>query len=145
MKKFLSVRLLGDGEEKYLQQITKATESMTPSGMPKNIKISEVNSILNKAKKSNISDTVLCDMQWQAFDGYMTFLNDFGNGPRSYENKVYDHLDSYLLLLVETTDDEQELKNKLLDVENYLDSHNNMLNDHLYELFGEYTADYLYT
>lgn len=42
------------------------------------IKVIKVNSILNKAKKSNVKKETLWTMEWYAFDGYMTFLNDYG-------------------------------------------------------------------
>jgi hypothetical protein len=143
MKEFLNVRLLGDGEEKFIEQIKKATESTTSIGMPKIIKVVNVNSILNKAKKSNVKKETLCDMEWYAFDGYMTFLNDYGGGPDSFENKVYDHLKNYLLLLIEISNDKQKLEDELLGVENYLSQHDNMYNDHLYELYEDLSAEYV--
>ena len=137
MKVFLNVRLLGDGEEKFIEQIKKATESATLTGMPKIIKVVSVNNILNKAKKSNVKKETLCDMEWCAFDGYMTFLNDYGGGPDNFEDKVYDHLKNYLLLLIDISNDKQKLEDELLGVENYLSQHGNMYNDHLYELYED--------
>ena len=64
MKSFLNIRLTGSGEEKYIKEITKATESCTPKGYPKDIKVKTVNSILTKAKKSKVSDKTLCEMEW---------------------------------------------------------------------------------
>lgn len=144
IKEFLNVRLLGDGEEKFIEQIKKATESATAKGTPKMIKVVNVNSILNKAKKSNVKKETLCTMEWHAFDGYMTFLNDYGGGPDSYENKTYDHLKNYLLLLIESSNNKQSLEEELLGVENYLNQHNNMYNDHLWELFEDISAKYIY-
>jgi len=143
MKEFLNVRLLGDGEEKFIEQIKKATESVTSAGMPKIIKVLKVNSILNKAKKSNVRKETLCDMEWYAFDGYVTFLNDYGGGPDSFENKAYDHLENYLLLLIEISSNKQKLEDELLGVENYLNQHSNMYNDHLYELYEDLSAEYV--
>jgi len=136
IKEFLNVRLLNDGEELYIEKIRKATESSTPMGLPKTIKVTQVNSILNKAKKSKVKKDTLCEMEWIAFDGYMTSLNDYGGGPESYENKVYDHLKNYLLLLNDIS------KNDELDgVKHYLREHTNMYYDHLWELFEEITGE----
>jgi len=143
VKEFLNVRLLGDGEEKFIEQIKKATESATSSGMPKMIKVTKVNSIISKAKKSNVKKETLCDMEWYAFDGYMTFLNDYGGGPDNFEDKVYDHLKNYLLLLIEISNG-QDLKKELLGVENYLSKHDNMYNDHIWELYEELAAEYVH-
>ena len=145
MKEFLNVRLLGEGEEKFIEQIQKATDSATPTGLPKLIKVTNVNNILRKARKSNVKKETLCDMEWYAFHGYMTFLNDYGGGPESYEGKVYDHLKNYLLLLIDISDDKEELENELLGVEQYLSQHSNMYNDHLFELYEDLAAKYIQT
>ena len=136
IKEFLNLRLLNDGEELYIEKIIKATESSTPAGSPKTIKVTQVNSILNKAKKSKVKKDTLCEMEWIAFDGYMTFLNDYGGGPESYENKVYDHLKNYLLLLNDTNKSEEHE-----EVKHYLKEHTNMHYDHLWELFEEITGE----
>jgi hypothetical protein len=140
VKEFLNVRLLNDGEELYIEKIIKATESSTPTGLPKIIKVTQVNSIINKAKKSKVKKDTLCEMEWIAFDGYMTFLNDYGGGPESYENKVYDHLKNYLLLLNDISKNE-ELDEELDGVKNYLREHTNMYYDHIWELFEEITGE----
>lgn len=139
IKEFLNVRLLGDGEEKFIEQIKKATESETPSGTPKMIKVTKVNSILSKAKKSNVTKKTLCDMEWYAFDGYMTFLNDYGGGPESYENKIYDHLENYLLLLIHISD-KKELEDELAGVKVYLRKNTNMCYDYIWDLFESITG-----
>ena len=140
IKEFLNVRLLNDGEELYIEKIRRATESSTPTGLPKTIKVTQVNSILNKAKKSKVKKDTLCEMEWIAFDGYMTSLNDYGGGPESYENKVYDHLKKYLLLLNDINKNE-ELNDELDGVKHYLREHTNMYYDHLWELFEEITGE----
>lgn len=139
IKEFLNVRLLGDGEEKFIEQIRKATESATSTGVPKTIKVVNVNSILSKAKKSNVTKETLCEMQWLAFDGYMTFLNEYGGGPDSFEGKVYDHLKDYLLILIEISSG-QELEDELIEVADYLKKHTNMYYDHIWELYEELTG-----
>jgi hypothetical protein len=144
VKEFINVRLLRDGENKFIEDIKKATESSTPTGRLKMIKVSKVNSILSKAKKSKVTKETLCDMHWYAFDGYVTFLNDYGGGPDSYENKAYDHFKNYLRLLVEISDDKQKLEEKLLGIENYLNQHQNMYNDHLWELYKDVVAEYIH-
>jgi hypothetical protein len=144
VKEFMNVRLLGDGEDKFIEEIKKATESSTSTGRPKMIKVTKVNSILSKAKKSKVTKETLCDMQWYAFDGYVTFLNDYGGGPDSYENKAYEHFENYLRLLVEISDDKQKLEEELLGVENYLSQHQNMCNDHLWELYEDIVTEYVY-
>jgi len=140
IKEFLNVRLLNDGEELYIEKIRKATDSSTPTGLPKTIKVTQVNSILNKAKKSKVKKDTLCEMEWIAFDGYMTSLNDYGGGPESYENKVYDHLKNYLLLLNDISKND-ELNDELDGVKHYLREHTNMYYDHLWELFEETTGE----
>jgi len=144
VKDFMNVRLLGNGEDKFVEEIKKATESCTPTGRPKMIKVTKVNGILSKAKKSKVKKETLCDMQWYAFDGYVTFLNDYGSGPDSYENKAYEHFKNYLLLLVETSNDKQELEEELLGAENYLNQHQNMYSDHLWELYEDIAAEYIH-
>ena len=137
VKIFMNMRLLGDGEEQFIKQITKACESETPKGSPKMIKVTAVNAILTKAKKSKVSKETLCDMEWIAFDGYMTFLNDYGGGPDSYTNKIYDHLGNYLQLLRELDKLEENIKK----VQIYLRRHTNMYYDHIWELFEQITAE----
>jgi len=144
IKEFMNVRLLREGEDKFIEEIKKATESSTPTGMPKMIKVTKVNSILRKAIKSKATKETLCKMQWYAFDGYVTSLNNYRGGPDSYENKAYEHLENYLRLLVEISNNRQELKEKLLGVENYLNQHQNMYNDHLWELYDDFAAEYVY-
>jgi len=139
VKEFMNVRLLKEGEEKFIEQIKKAAASSTYTGLPKMIKVTNVNKILRNAKKSKVSSETLCNMEWIAFDGYMTFLNDYGGGPDSYENKVYDHLKAYLLLLFETKSGD-ELDNILADVSDYLRSHSNMYYEHIWELYKELTG-----
>jgi hypothetical protein len=143
IKEFLNMRLLGEGEEKFIEEIQKATQTITSRGAPKMIKVPKVNSIISKAKKSKVNKNTLCNMHWYAFDGYMTFLNDYGGGPDSYENKTYDHLKEYLLLLIEISDNKKELQEELKNVKSYLDIHNNMYNDHLYELYAEIVSGVL--
>ena len=133
-----------EGEEKFIEQIKKATESETAKGAPKMIKVINVNSILNKAKKSNVKKDTLCTMEWHAFNGYMTFLNDYGGGPDSYENKAYDHLKNCLLLLIKSSNNKQNIEDELLGVENYINQHNNMYNDHLWELFEDISAEHIH-
>ena len=144
VKEFMNVRLLGDGEDKFIEEIKKATESSTSTGRPKMIKVTKVNSILSKANKSKVTKKTLCNMQWYAFDGYTTFLNDYGGGPDSYENKAYDHFKNYLQLLVEISNNKQELEEELLSVENYLNQHQNMYNDHLWEVYEDIAAEYVH-
>ena len=142
VKEFMNVHLLRDGEDKFVEEIKKATVTFTPTGLPKIIKVTKVNSILSKAKKAKVKKETLCYMHWIAFDGYVTFLNDYGGGSENYENKAYDHLKNYLQLLVEISTDKTELENKLLDLENYLNQHQNMYNDHLWKLFEDIAAKY---
>lgn len=140
MKSFLDMRLTGSGEEKYIKEISKATESCTPKGYPKEISVRMVNSILTKAKKSKVSDKTLCEMEWIAFDGYMTYLNDYGGGPEIYEDKIDDHLNNYLLLLDKTLDAD-EYSNKLEEVARYLRQHTNMCYDYIWEIFEDVTGE----
>jgi len=139
MKSFLDMRLTGSGEEKYIKEITKATESCTPKGYPKNIQVKTVNSILTKAKKSKVSDKTLCEMEWIAFDGYMTFLDDYGGGPEIYEDKIYDHLNNYLALLKKISTSKEYIS-ELEEVSIYLRGHTNMCYDYIWELFKEMTG-----
>ncbi len=144
IKDFMNIRLLGDGEDKFIEEIKKATESSTSTGKPKMIKVTKVNNILSKANKSKVTKETLCDMQWYAFDGYVTFLNDYGGGPDSYEIKAYEHFKNYLQLLDEISKNKQELEEELLGVKNYLNQHQNMYNDHLWELYKDIAAEYVH-
>ena len=139
VKEFMNVRLLGDGEEIFIEQMKKVTQSSTPSGTPKMIKVANVNSVLNKAKKSKVNEETLCTLQWYAFDGYITFLDDYGGGPESYENKADEHFKNYLLLLFKTSTNKKKLQEELYGIENYLNDHNNMNNEYLWEIYEEIT------
>jgi len=139
MKNFLSMRLLGDGDEAFIKEIRQAAQSQTPLGYPKDIKVTQVNSILTKAKRSKVSADTLCQMEWIAFDGYMTYLNDYGGGPQSYENKVYDHLQNYLKLLFEIKNPD-EITKEFATLSIYLRRHTNMYYDHIWELYEEMTG-----
>jgi hypothetical protein len=140
MKSFLDMRLTGSGEEKYIKEITKASESCTPKGYPKEIKVRTVNSIFTKAKKSKVGDKTLCEMEWIAFDGYMTYLNDYGGGPEIYEDKIYEHFKNYLLLLDKISKAE-EYVDELEEVSKYLRNHTNMCYDYIWELFEDITGE----
>ncbi len=133
MKEFLSIRLVGEGEEIYIKQISKASESATPRGMPKDIEVRKVNTVISKAKKAKVSDKTLCEMEWIAFDGYVTYLNDYGDGPEIYYDKIYTHLENYLFLFSKIYT-EEETKEKIEDVKYYINQHDNMYFDDLWEL-----------
>jgi len=47
-------------------------------------------------------------------------------------------------LLVETSNDKQELEEELLGAENYLNQHQNMYSDHLWELYEDIAAEYIH-
>ena len=86
-----------------------------------------------------MSADILCEMEWIAFDGYMTFLNDFGGGPDSYEIRVDIHLNNYLSLLKNVSKGEK-LENELQGVRDYLRSHQNMCYDNIWGLFKDLTG-----
>ncbi len=139
VKEFLNMRLLGADGGSFLEQIRKVTQSSTKTGMPKIIKVTSVNSVISKAKKAKVSKDILCEMEWIAFDGYMTSLNDYGGGPESYENKVYTHLENYLLL-VTSIERGEKLTDELEAAGQYLQNNTNMYYDHIWELFEEITG-----
>jgi hypothetical protein len=141
VKEFLNIRLLNSGEELYIEQIIKATDSSSKNSnsMPRTIQITKVNSILSKARKSKVKKETLCKMEWIAFEGYMLFLNSYG-GPESYEDKVYDHLKNYLLLLKDISKD-KELNDEYDRIKQYLRINKNMYYDHIWELFTEITGE----
>jgi len=136
MKSFLDIRLVGDGEEEYIKQIKKASESVTSKGTPKTIQVQKVNAILTKAKKSKVSKKTLCEMEWIAFDGYVTFLDDYGDGPEIYYDKVYSHLENYLFLISKIYTAQEEEK-KIEEVKIYIKKHKNMYCDGLWELLED--------
>lgn len=136
VKAFVNMRLLEEGAETFLEEIRKACLSETSKGFPKNIDVRKVIASLSRAKKSKVPPETLYEMEWIAFEGYVTFLNTYGGGPESYENKAYDHLKNYLTLILKHA--EGELQEALLDKANtFLGRHTNMYNDHLWELFEE--------
>jgi len=55
----------------------------------------------------------------------------------------YGFFRAYLLLLIDISDDKEELENELLGVEQYLSQHSNMYNDHLFELYEDLAAKYV--
>ena len=140
IKEFLNLRLLNEGEDLFIDNITKLTQCWSPAGTLKIIKVTQVNSIISKAKKAKVSSKFLSQMEWIAFDGYMTALDDFGGGPESYENKIYDHLKNYLLL-IQKNESGNKLDQSIEDVRQYLRSHTNMYCDHIWELFEEITGE----
>lgn len=139
MKTFLNICLLDDGGEAYLKEIQKATESQTPKGYPKEISVRTVNSIFTKARKSNIKKDILCEMEWIAFDGYMTYLNDYGGGAEIYEDKMYEHLNSHLLFTIKLYSKEEQ-KEKFKKISFYLKRHTNGCYDDIFQLFEELTG-----
>ena len=142
VKDFMNVRLLQEGEEKFVQEVLSAANAMSTAGRPKSIKVTKVNAIFSKAKKSRASKETLRDMHWYAFNGYVTFLNTFGGGPDSYENRAYEHLKHYLTLVVEIGGSKEALEEVFSDVEEYLTRHNNIYNYHLWEVYKEIVSKY---
>jgi hypothetical protein len=137
-KRFLDVRLSGANEENFIEEITKATQYATPKGYPKDIEVRKVNSILSNAKKCKVDSQILEKMELIAFEGYMGSLNEYGGGPDTYENKVYDHLNNYLNLVMSNHLVEEQ-GTLFDDMRLYLRQNTNMYYDHIWELFKELT------
>lgn len=138
VKEFLNTRLTSDNDKYYIDEIEAATDYYTRSGIPKDLSVKKINSIISKAKKAKVGFLVLEEMEYIAFKGYMDFLNDFGGGPEIYEDKVYDHLKNYILLVLENNL-KQDIDDKLYQVQNDLLKNTNMYYEHLWDLFEELT------
>ena len=139
MKQFLNTRLMHDSEEVFIDEIRKATDYYTRSGIPKEMSPRKINSILTKAKKSKVTLNTLEKMELIAFKAYMNFLNNFGGGPEIYEDKVYDHLKNYLELIVNTASN-NDIDTKVDEIQTFLYANQNMYYDHIWELFHELTG-----
>lgn len=137
-KRFLDVRLAEANEMDFIEEITKATRYTTPNGYPKDIAVRKVNGILSNARKCKVDPKILEKMELIAFQGYMGSLNDYGGGPEIYENKVYDHLDNYLNLVILNHSVEEQV-NIFQNMKAYLYQNTNMIYDHLWELFEALT------
>jgi len=138
-KQFLNTRLMNDAQEAFIDEINKATDYYTHSGIPKEISPRKINSIISKAKKSKVNIKILEEMELIAFKAYIDFLNDFGGGPEIYEDKVYDHLKNYLELILNNLSN-SDLDTKLDEIKNYLYKNQNMYYDHIWELFQDLTG-----
>ena len=138
-KQFLNTRLMNDGEEAFIEEIKKATDYYTHSGIPKEISPRKINSIISKAKKSKVNTKIIIEMELIAFKAYMNFLNDFGGGPEIYEDKIYDHLKNYLELLL-SNQLNSDIATKIDEMKNYLYKNQNMYYDHIWELFQDLTG-----
>jgi len=139
-KAFLNMNLLGSGDKIFIDEISKASESSTPKGYPKEISVRKINSILSKAKKSKVNNKTLQQMELIAFEGYMTFLNDYGGGPEIYEDKIGDHLKNYLLLVLKN---EPYNKHTYIfdEMRGYLRANQNMLYDNIWHIFENLTGE----
>ena len=137
MKQFLNTRLMNDNEEAFIDEISKATDYYTRSGIPKEISPRKINSIITKAKKSKVSVDTLEKMELIAFQSYMNFLNDFGGGPEIYEDKIYDHLKNYLELILSNSSNSDT---KINEIKDYLFENQNMCYDYIWELFQDLTG-----
>ena len=60
--------------------------------------------------------------------------------PENYENKIYDYLNNYLLLLKEIGTREEQ-NDKFEGVREYLRGHTNMCYDDIWELFKDITGE----
>ena len=136
VKEFLNTRLSSDSGGNYIKEIEKATDYYTPSGIPKDMSVKKINSVISKAKKAKADISILEKMEFIAFKAYIDFLNDFGGGPEIYEDKVYDHLKNYISLVLKN-DTQKDIETKLTYIENYLLNNTNMYYDHLWDLFEE--------
>ena len=138
IKEFLNTRLTSDNGESYIDEIKKATDYYTASGIPKDMSVRKINSVISKAKKAKVDVSIIEKMEYIAFKAYIDFLNDFGGGPEIYEDKVYDHLKNYILLVLKNSS-QKDLDDKIYHLQGYLLNNTNMYYDHLWELFEELT------
>lgn len=139
MKQFLSTRLMNDNEEAFVDELNKATDYYTRSGIPKDMSPRKINSIINKAKKSKVSAETLKEMELIAFKAYMNFLNDFGGGPDIYEDQVYDHLNNYIQLVLNNPSNENK-DDEIVEMQYFLCQNQNMCYDYIWNLFKELTG-----
>jgi len=139
MKQFLNTRLMNDNAEVFIDELNKATNYYTHSGIPKEMSPRKINSIITKAKKSKVSTGILEEMELIAFKAYMNFLNDFGGGPDIYESKVYDHLENYLQLLLKNPSNDNR-DDKIVEIQYFLYQNQNMYYDHIWGLFKDLTG-----
>lgn len=137
-KRFFNIRFGGNEETAFIDEVIKATQSSTPSGYPRNIDVRKVNAIFANAKKCKVNSLIMEQMELRAFEGYITSLNDFGGGPESYENKMYDHLDAYLQLVMQNHPEDQRILH-FRAMKHYLGQNTNMICDYLWDLFEEIT------
>jgi len=138
IKEFLNTRFTNDNEDYHIEEIESATNYYTYTGIPKILSTRKINSVISKAKKAKVSTEILEKMEYIAFKGYFDSLNDFGDGPEIYEDKIYDHLKNYLTL-VSKNNSQQKKDTKLNDLKKYLLENTNMYYDHIWELFEEMT------
>lgn len=140
IKQFMDTRFLKDNEEAFIDEIEKATDYYTRSGIPKEMSPRKINSIISKAKKSKVNVETLEEMELIAFKAYLNFLNDFGGGPEIYESKVYDHLENYLKLALKDTSNDN-IEDKVMEINYLLSNNTNMYYDHIWELFENLTGN----
>lgn len=137
MRLFLCGQLISDTTEKvFIEQMEKATygkiDRKGAPGMP-NGKV--INSIITKAKKSNVSIETSLRLEELAYQIFIDFLNKFGGGPENYEDMAGRHLENYLNLIKKYVENESERSQIFEKTRQFLIRRNNLNHDHFDEVF----------
>ena len=67
VKEFLNTRLTSDNGKSYIDEIEKATDYYTVSGIPKDMSVRKINSVISKAKKAKIDVSILEEMVYSSY------------------------------------------------------------------------------
>lgn len=141
MQMFLEGRLLGEIRKEFVEQMKKETiGKVYKKGIPGTPNGRVINSIILKAKKSNVDIRVLLKLEKLAYRGFIEFLNEYGGGPDNFIDMGCDHLETYLKLVKNEIKDKSKQKQLFQDVKDYLLAKNNMLTDYVDDAYEEVTG-----
>ncbi|EKD56925.1 MAG: hypothetical protein ACD_58C00042G0002 [uncultured bacterium] len=144
MKLFLENRFnKGKHDQEFIRRMKRETvDKVYKDGIPSEPNGKIINSIISKAKKSQVSSETLMELEKLAYRGFIEFLNEYGGGPDSFEEMGCNHLENYLKL-VKTKIRDKEKRDKIFEDERkYLRKLDNMITDWLDQTFEDVTDIY---
>lgn len=100
----------------------------TPSGK-------KVNEIISKAKKTQVSISVMLKLEQLAYRGFIEYLNEFGGGFDNFDEMACKHLEAYLNLIKTHVNDKNEQSELFEKVRRYLKKLDNTITDSVDDTF----------
>ncbi len=142
IKLFLCGQLTGDTSEKvFIERMERETfRKINRKGIPGMPNGRVINSIITKAKKSNVSVETLLRLEELACKIFIDFLNEYGGGPDNYEYMGERHLENYLNLVKKHVSNEAEKSQIFEKTRQFLIKRNNLNPDPFDEVFETVTG-----